>query len=283
MNEKFLRNIEDAVQRLAGDGYRVERRTIAKGTESVDALCIGYAGSSLQAVVYPEEGITTTIEEQAADLFATAQRFLQRDSESLTKTIKDVWKNLPERVSIKLVNADWQREYLKDKIHRICFGELAVVPVVCLDGGSIEVNKGAWDEEEILAAGFRNFVAAEKKCEPLESLLQKIAPELAEVQSLPEDLPKLYVLTAGEATFGGACLLDKEFLERVHDVIGHDYYVLPSSIYELLCISTDVGGVEDFQKMIKCVNRDHVVYDERLSDSLYVYREGKVERVGVNA
>ena len=64
--------------------------------------------------------------------------------------------------------------------------------------------------------------------------------------------------------------------------IGTDCYILPSSVHDLVILSTDTfNGSERLINLVKETNNEHVRLSERLSDSIYRYSivDGSINRV----
>ena len=61
---------------------------------------------------------------------------------------------------------------------------------------------------------------------------------------------------------------------RISEVIGdRDYYVLPSSVHELLVLpEAEVHSAEELGRMVQSVNAGMVAPDERLGDKVLYYR-----------
>ena len=76
----------------------------------------------------------------------------------------------------------------------------------------------------------------------------------------------LYVLKSSDYSFGAMAILNKNKLEEIYKVIG-DYYILPSSIYEVLIIPANLGlNIEDLNYMVMDVNNTVVLPEDRLGE-----------------
>lgn len=83
---------------------------------------------------------------------------------------------------------------------------------------------------------------------------------------------RLYVLTSQGMKLGSIVIGNPNTLEMISNGFGCDYYILPSSIHEVLVISVNhPGNAEGFAKMVREVNATEVSHDEKLSDNLFVY------------
>ena len=89
-----------------------------------------------------------------------------------------------------------------------------------------------------------------------------------------EDNPfsRLMMISNSKLFRGASALFYPEVLEKVAGEIGGSYYVLPSSIHEVLALPvTDDTDVEDLELMVLEANLLHVPPEERLSDGVYMY------------
>ena len=94
--------------------------------------------------------------------------------------------------------------------------------------------------------------------------------EISEVE-LQQD-PGLYVLTNPRRSYGAAVIMDSEVLKMVGEKLQSDYFVLPSSVHEVICVKNNSAiSLEELQQMVREVNRTEVDPSERLSDQVCYY------------
>lgn len=94
------------------------------------------------------------------------------------------------------------------------------------------------------------------------------------IMNLPDENAGMYVLSNCNRVFGAACILYPEVLRNFAKEMGMNLFVLPSSIHEVLLIP-DHGSfsISEFQWLVREVNTTQVEREERLSDSVYYYRQ----------
>lgn len=87
----------------------------------------------------------------------------------------------------------------------------------------------------------------------------------------------LYVLSNNRGCLGAATILYEGILEKIGSYLGEDFYVIPSSVHEVLIYPESVGvDRERIDEIIDEVNELHVEPEEFLSDHAYFYnRETK--------
>ncbi|MDE6852879.1 MAG: hypothetical protein K2J67_10430 [Lachnospiraceae bacterium] len=112
--------------------------------------------------------------------------------------------------------------------------------------------------------------------EEMLSQLEEEHPELAE--EYPEEAirsqgyQETLVVTNQKGINGAAVLLYPDCLARLEKQCAGDYYILPSSIHELLVLPDRAGiARSDLQRMVWEVNEHCVKPDEILSDHVYHY------------
>ena len=97
-----------------------------------------------------------------------------------------------------------------------------------------------------------------------EQMTQKILEEA-------EETP-LYIVTNDSGLFGAVEIMSEDIREQISDMMGGDYYVLPSSVHEVLVLSADSGmRPEELADMVQNINESFVDEKDRLSDHVYYY------------
>ncbi|MDY6308752.1 MAG: DUF5688 family protein [Oribacterium sp.] len=80
----------------------------------------------------------------------------------------------------------------------------------------------------------------------------------------------LFVASMPDMSNGAGVIMYPDFMDKAAKELGGDFYVLPSSIHEVLLLRDDgVVSLEDLKDIVRTVNRMEVAPDERLSDNVY--------------
>lgn len=194
-------------------------------------------------------------------------------------------------LSIQMCDPETNREYLKNKPH-IPFGELAAyyrVQVAVDDKGtaSVAVTEKLMESWGITKEQLhKDAVQAESSRDPVcfydmedllfgdsghpDNLFQRTEP-------LNIGFTPMYVLTNQNKTNGAGVLVQDGVLEKIGGLIGSDFYVLPSSIHEVLIVP-DNGNMQpaELEDMVREVNATQVAPEDLLSDKVQYYdRETK--------
>ena len=95
--------------------------------------------------------------------------------------------------------------------------------------------------------------------------------DLGELASQLED-EQMIMISNQKNIFGASQILYKENLQKMASILKQDFYILPSSVHELLAVRAEEGGsVEELKAMVRETNRTQVLPDEILSDNVYYY------------
>ena len=104
--------------------------------------------------------------------------------------------------------------------------------------------------------------------------------DMMESEGMPQELideiisqeVPLYVLTNKESVNGANVISCPEVLEKVYEEFGEGYYVLPSSIHEVLLVKeSESPGVQELRQTVFNVNKQEVAPQEVLSYNVFHY------------
>lgn len=89
---------------------------------------------------------------------------------------------------------------------------------------------------------------------------------------IPDEASPMWLATV-EGGINGACVLRyPNFLDQAADILGGDFYILPSSVHEVLLVADD-GSMQlfDLEQIVHMVNETKVAPKDRLSDQVFHY------------
>lgn len=89
---------------------------------------------------------------------------------------------------------------------------------------------------------------------------------------------EVYVLTNVRGYLGAAALLYKDVLRSFSEKLGTDFYILPSSIHEVILLPVRGQKKELLQYMVEEINKKEVANTDMLSNTVYKY-ERKLDRI----
>ena len=91
-------------------------------------------------------------------------------------------------------------------------------------------------------------------------------------QMIPDGNEQMYVLSNDSRLNGAATVLNEKAMEDIAEKVGGDFFILPSSIHELLVVPKQDGmELSDLEAMVQEVNATQVAPEEKLSDHVYEY------------
>ncbi len=153
--------------------------------------------------------------------------------------------------------------------------------VVDIDGndkgmGSIVVkddmqNKWRVTTQTLFETALKNAKGSFKIRSMFETVSNMVGSENVDKEVFKEDL--MYVITNKSMMYGAAAIIDEEFMWDVYDKIGGDFYIIPSSVHELIALPfSKVDEDTDFiNDMIKTVNKTQLEEKDVLSDHAYKF------------
>ena len=184
-----------------------------------------------------------------------------------------------DRLVARLINSAANKEKL-ERLVSLNFFDLAIIFSIMVDQDrntviSIPVTKKMaeeWltDSEELLNDSINNM---DMLCPPsictITDMLRNLGSGLDEAEL---DTPPLYVITNQNNNFGAASILLPRVMETASDMIKENFWVIPSSIHEMLLIPESYGqDKSELENMVYGINRTQVAAEEVLSDHVYYY------------
>ena len=200
---------------------------------------------------------------------------------------------IEDNLRVRLVNIQSNRDLLRNTPHLEVEGGFALTPYFNLPQeviphGMIQVRKNmletiGCDERQLMQAAIQGSVRHDKAV--LHSMTDILFPGSAfnylETEGpLTEKIPML-VLSNTERSLGATALFYPGIQEKIADLVGGDYFVLPSSIHEVIILPDD-GYLDPktLAGMVSEVNKTQVSPEERLGDKVLHYR-ADLERLNV--
>ncbi len=79
------------------------------------------------------------------------------------------------------------------------------------------------------------------------------------------------VVTNSEGVFGAVNIILPEVQKRIFHILGSGYFILPSSVHEVIILRDDIMHVHDMLSMVREINAEIVDEYDKLSDNIYHY------------
>lgn len=287
----FVKKMKEQVQANLGKDYEVRITTTSKlnGTEKI-GLSISRAQESQQVVpvIYLEECFERYLQEgefaELVEKICVVYKHQKENEEKIMAELEGIenmssWEKVKNKIYPVIVSAR-ENEDLKEKYfyqEYLDFLVFCIIRVTDAGIGSIKITKQmvtSWDvsEDEFYRQAVENLKTDGYRVRSLNSVVKE------NLLGIPEDNEEeieesetMFVLTNQMKYFGAAGI----FLcaEMFQEIVGkQNFYILPSSIHELILIK-DNGGyeMEALNAMVQDVNEEQLTADEILSDHVYYY------------
>lgn len=274
---------------MFGEGIDFEYITYFKSNEALSGIALKLPGCSNIPVVCLDDMPDDISAKDAANIAATGFQEILHNYKELPVIPEMTREYVLENVVLQALSRKRNRQLLKVHPH-LQYLDLA---------GIFRVPLGAWEKnslstilitnqiaeklgltsEDLTEAARRNTI--EKFGIELENTRRMALRSLLKHPSIPENFedvqieePGLYTLTNQIHINGAALMLIPDILEQLGEKAGMDYYILPSSIHELL-IARDDGLVTArmLKELIHEGNRTEGIIksEDVLSDNVYFY------------
>lgn len=117
--------------------------------------------------------------------------------------------------------------------------------------------------EEIMEEHFEKKVPGREKSHEKDTM-EKVTADATSIS--------MYVLSNQEKLYGAAAILYPNLLKNFAIACGRDFYILPSSIHEVILVPEyERGDLDSLSEMVKEINKIEVAEEEILSDHAYYY------------
>lgn len=174
------------------------------------------------------------------------------------------------------------RQYYNEKLSNLVsndFLDLKVCYYISDDDGTLQlISNGLLNAQDIPADFIRSQALENIRSSQSygirnleEVLIRMCATKMPYAPDLQSPL-QIYILTNTKGFLGAAGLLLENLLTDFAETIGNSFFILPSSIHEVLLVpesgEMDIGTLSE---MVCAVNKSHVIPQEVLSDHAYYY------------
>lgn len=297
--EEFTQTITALLQEKFGKEFQILAHTVVKNNDMKrTGISVQRKGSALSPTIYIDDlyhaGLTQEEVQQIAERLQ--KEFKQAEMEEMDLSAFSRFETARRQLAFKLINRKKNKEFLRETPHRI-FYDLAAVFYYSVQEApfygraAITVTQShmqLWkrNTEELWEAALENSLRLfPAKIESMEKVMREmISPMRHNSQNTEENWQEqlqkemgqhngmqMYVLSNQEKLYGAACMLYPKILSDFGKICGRDFYVLPSSIHEVLLILEEKGKEKALKEIVQDMNRNHVAPEEVLSDSIYHY------------
>lgn len=276
--ELFVNEATEAIRAIAGMEYTVvPRRERRNNSVILDGILLQKANERVAPNVYLNHYYADfrngkSVGEIAEEIMALC-REKREEILSLTEKLDFSPEYVSRHLYYRLIGKESNEELLQEVPHQ-SYLNLAVVFywIVYEEGeqiGSIMMTKRqmerfGWSEEQLMQM-------AQENTPTLFPVLVKSMDEIVgELLAQQDKLPML-VLSNEKGINGAACLMYPGVLQKMEEAMNGSFYVLPSSIHELIVIPDCGASAARLCEMVYCINRTQLPREDVLSDAVYYY------------
>lgn len=295
--EIFKGVVEEKFKEFLPEKYQdaqVEIRQVKKVNRTLDGLSIrvNEPGMKISPTIYVnhmyEDYITT--EDLNATLAGAAEGYVNAMKKKENININDLTNAdcAKDKIVFQLINTEQNREMLANMPHRE-FRDLSVIyrMVVKIDGegiASTPIHDGlagalGFTEEQMFKLAAEN---TKRLLPPTIKSMNEVMRDIFSKDGMPAEIadlmigempPKqqMYVISNNKGINGAVSMLYEDGLHELAEKLDSDLYIMPSSVHEVIAVSTDMGDPNELAEMVADINMGQVALDERLSNQVYHY------------
>ena len=292
IKSEIKRLAEEAIpllNKMFGEGFDFYFTEYCKSSEAVSGITLDLPGCTNPPMIRMEDLPDNATAEYVAEIVADSFRSVLRNFKEFPVRPELTRENILDNVVFQVLSRKRNRQLLKLQSHRI-FLDLAAVfrlPIGAYEKNSLRTMlitnqiQGMFNltVEDLAKAARRNtvakfgieFVNAQQMA--LGALMQKPwMPEPFDTVRMTES--GLYTLTNSIHINGAALILIPDILEAIGEKAGMDYFLLPTSIHEVLIVKNDgLLTRKELKEIVYDGNRTGGLtkQEDILSDNVYFY------------
>ena len=202
--------------------------------------------------------------------------------EQIDLSFLDLYDSVRNRIFLKAINREKNSELLNEVPYRT-FMDLALVPYFYFEDSPFGTASALvkndflriWNvsADQVIDDAMTNMRENfDYEFVPMSELLSR----MIEQKAFDEDGNEfMYVLAPKKWSFGAALMAVTDVMEKIAEQIQSDFFVLPSSIHEIIVVPTDSDNqLSEMSEMVTEVNKTSVEDQDYLSDRAYYYKRG---------
>lgn len=192
--------------------------------------------------------------------------------------VNNIYDSIKDLLEVNAISEKYNRDVLAGTKYRV-LGDIAIVYFINADNRDLgEVMKAIpvlnaisikqIENDALLNSMTRNPAVIKSMDSEIESIIGTQIPK-------DEATSMMYIASVPSKKFGACVLAYPGFFEQAAATVGGSYYVIPSSVHELILVK-DSGdlcddGINELKNEIELINRTVHAREDILSDNLYHY------------
>lgn len=195
-----------------------------------------------------------------------------------------------DKLRVRMLNKSRNRNYLKGLAYRELSGGFVYIAEVAQGDYGVVITKDLLKEykmsrKKLFDIALQNTV--EQFPPVLHDLGESIIGEPGDCVNLleqksgraPAGAGPAFVLSNSMLYWGAGVLFYPGIIARIHELLGGDFYVLPSSVHELILIAAEDQDPQQLADLVRSANSTVVKDNEVLANDLYICEAGELCRV----
>lgn len=196
--------------------------------------------------------------------------------------------NSDEKIVFQFINFEQNKELLKNIPHRK-YLDLAIIYrfVISIEEEGIKsfiINNSVLDKLGYLEQDLyeRAVVNTEKIFTPTIRSMNDAIRYILDNNNAPDEMIEefisdrqtekiMWIISNPLGINGAISMFYEDKLYNLANNINSDLYIMPSSIHEVIAVSSKFGNADDLAKLVREVNLQEVSLNERLSNQVYYY------------
>lgn len=296
--ELFKEKVLSTVKQYYGEEYDVSIHPIQKNNGLIlYGLNILKCDTHVCPTIYLEDFFSryengcafSTVFKEIIDIYEK-----YKDPDFLDLDFFSDYEKVKKMISVKIINAEYNKELLQDVPHKM-IEDLAIVAIVQISNSDNHIGSVLVHNNHICMWGVRASKLIDEAIEnsarmqtvmfkrlaevimdmyddPFSSEEEETGDNFEEEFGFDEDAPSMYVLTNKAQMFGAAVMTYPGLLDKIGDKLECNYYIIPSSIHELIILPDNITGhISNINEMISSINSEMLSKEEVLSNHAYHY------------
>lgn len=281
--------IKEIMEVLNQKGIEVEIREVSKNNTQIKGYILKPVADSEgnEPLVCPVLYIEELLKEghSVEEIISIALKALGKENFEFNVNKLFDWDTIEDSLRVRLIPRKNNDKFLENKVYED-FLDMAVVPYLDL-GETEDGNYTTVISEHLLSSWGKTkeqvLDKAKENCNRCDNIsIRSMADVLSAFQPAAEEefeAPPIWVALSGNPSgnFGARVILNPEFVQKIEEMsewYNSDFYILPSSVHEVILVKANDGSAKELAKMIQDVNGTELVPSDILSDHPYLYVMG---------
>lgn len=277
--EDFVIELERKLDEKYPGVKRVKIENI-KLNEKKQGIVICYS-DEIAATIYPENLYGAYQGTESMDtVFKIIDWAIKNEQIPAYKQMLYTWETIKPYVKPFVFNLEKNREYIEktqcvyqERLDLAYACYIEIIEEEKRDVAMINVSKGMLElwgisEQELFETAEKNAIYDVK---PMSVLIKELTKQPMR-NELEHEADAMHVVSNGNRRRGAAGIFDTELIQQQAEELGCDFYILPSSLHEIILMREDMAPeMETLREMVQEINNTQVLAEDYLSDSIYYY------------